>query len=343
MAHLEGLDVVVTGLVKRPHLNGQSVQVEKWHAEKGRYACRVSAIEKILLKPESLIFQPEQNGNEVRIARVHGEFLESLGHYEAAAESYQKMMPFALDHGGGDAAASTLGNIGLAWKRAFRWHDALTAYQASLQHCTTQVRRDDTYALMARMLTQLDEYDDDSAAGWAPQDAKIKAHAHELYLAVMRDMFRPHLAPYVICYAQENGIDVEDLPSQSEVRIKFGYGNVTAKARATKQRDFACFVCRKSALPRLDAVWVHSSVADEGIRPLTRKEIDVIPQEIAIYKACLTNEDQVSGEDPVYTAHTLKEVASKASAQDFASSMKWLMANSPADNAGGDGSTRQLS
>ena len=50
--------------------------------------------------------QGHRNGNEVRIARVHGEFLESLGRYEAAVASYQKMMPFALNHGG-DAAAST--------------------------------------------------------------------------------------------------------------------------------------------------------------------------------------------------------------------------------------------
>lgn len=333
MAHLEGLDVIVTGLVKRPDLNGQSVDVEKWHADKGRYACRLSDSEKILLKPESLLFHPEQDGNEVRIARVHGEFLESLGRYEAAAASYQIMLPFALKHGG-DAASSTLGNIGLALKRAFRWHDALTAYNESLQHCATQVRRDDTHALMAKMLTQLAGYDDDSTAGWPPQDAKILAHADELYHDIMRDMFRPHVIPYF----EENDLDINDLPNQSEVRIKLGLDTVTAKAKATEQRDFAAFVCRKSALPKLDAVWVHSNVDGEGIRRLSRKEIDAIPQEAAIYKACLTNEDYSSGEQP-WTAHVLKELASESSAQDFARSLKSLMAMKLSTDDGDDRST----
>jgi hypothetical protein len=309
MAHLVGMPVTFTGLTGRPELNGATATVVSWHADRGRYGVNRDGTG-MMLKPENLRFIPRTDGLEVKLARIHGEFLESRRQYEAAAASYELMLPFA-ELNGGDAVASTLSNIGLAYKRAFKWSAALKVYYASLEHCASQRRRDCTYGLMAKMIFQLAYLEIDSPAGYGPEDMELISRSHELWPRVMRAMFYPHYLPYV----QENGID--------DIGWRPGYDYVTSKSRKLDQRDLFVVLHRPGERP--EAVWVYNPSDGEGVRGLSRTEIENISTDSTLIKACLLQSmDEAVHPEDAFLEHGLRNVNCKATADQFAESMKTL-------------------
>merc|ERR1712216_947873 len=131
MAGMIGQRVMITGLQAKPDFNGQEGTVTSWEGDRERCAVRTDAAN-ILVKPANL-HAVENHDHHLQLAGAYGEYLEAGGRYDDAIALYFTLFPDVATRDVEDELATLWYNIGLAYKRAFRWRSAFDAYVTSIR------------------------------------------------------------------------------------------------------------------------------------------------------------------------------------------------------------------
>ena len=256
-------------LVGHAELNRTEVTVVGWNQRRGLYKVQLDDGTFIRVEPERLHFEPADNFDDhVEAIMKHGEMLEALGHYSAAAESYSALLPLLPPRH--PNTFSTWLNIGLAYKRAFRWKSAHDAYVKAAQNASSREQHEIAMATLAKMLQQLNETEDDGQPTDSPE--RLQFDLPEAFMDALRSIFRPHAESFI---ARPGGAP------ESQLGHVFGFEVVSPQSVAQNNRELFLAISERphESPPHLDAVWVFSwcQRPRDGVRRLSPDEVAAIP------------------------------------------------------------------